>query len=78
MLNKLYIYLLINILKVNVPLPAFIVNYAPSPPSIDGNFWKDISSSISQNALEILLPLLSTRSICGIAGPGVGVGVGSA
>ena len=33
MLNKLYIYLLFNILKVNVPLPAFVDNHAPFPPS---------------------------------------------
>ena len=32
MLNKLYIYLLFNILKVNVPLPAFVANHAPFPP----------------------------------------------
>ena len=34
MLNKLYVYHLFNILKVNVPLPEFGVNHAPFPPSI--------------------------------------------
>ena len=28
MLNKLYIFLLFNILKFNVPLPAFVANTA--------------------------------------------------